>query len=70
LILGKEALPFGWPLGPDDGTGQSRQSVWRRESPFPFTQGWLGVVVRWKAGERFKGTVHDSVASQGKRRHQ
>lgn len=32
LMLGKEALPFGWPLGPADGTGQSRQSVWRRES--------------------------------------
>lgn len=37
--------------------------------PIPFIQGWVRVVVRREAEGRFKGTVHDSVASQGKRRH-
>lgn len=68
-MLGKEALPFGWPLGPADGTGQSRQSVWRRESPSPSYRGGWEWSLEGRQGERFKGTVHDPVASQGKRRH-
>lgn len=68
-MLGKEALPFGWPLGPADGTGQSRQSVWRRESPFPsYRGGWVWSLEGGQGG-RFKGIVHDPVASKGKRRH-